>query len=313
MMILAAMLLDSIFGDPKGIPHPVTYVGRIISFWEKRLYAKKDAKFRGVIFCAAVLLSVLFTIASVFFAAQSINEYLFTVIKIYTLYTAIAFRSLKDESMKVACELNCGNIDEARKFLSYIVGRDTEKLNKPGIIRASVETIAESYIDGVFAVLFYMVLGSFAGHAALFTWAYKTVNTMDSMVGYDDERYHDFGWGAAKLDDLLNFIPARLGSLLAIAAGAALGFDWKNALKIFARDRKKHKSPNSAHAESVYAGLLGISLGGGAFYGGEFEARPALGDSTREPETEDIIKSHKILTYSYALFACIIYVLGRAI
>ncbi|MEG1798931.1 MAG: adenosylcobinamide-phosphate synthase CbiB [Synergistaceae bacterium] len=313
MMILAAMLLDSIFGDPKGIPHPVTYIGRIISFWEKTFYSEKHAKARGVIFCAAVLISVLLIIAALFFAAQSINSYLFTVIKIYMLYAAIAFRSLKDESMKVAEALNDGDICKARKFLSYIVGRDTEKLDKNGIIRGSVETIAESYIDGVFAVLFYMVLGSFAGHAALFTWAYKAVNTMDSMVGYYDERYHDFGWCAAKLDDVLNFIPARLGALIAIAAGAALGFDSKNALKIFIRDRKKHKSPNSAHAESVYAGLLGISLGGGAFYGGEFEARPTLGDNTREPQTEDIIRSHKILTFSYALSACIIYILGRTI
>ena len=174
-------------------------------------------------------------------------------------------------------------------------------------MRAAVETIAESYIDGIVSVLFYMALGSLCGHAALFAWLFKAASTMDSMIGYDDERYHDFGWAAAKLDDALNFIPARLGGVIAVAAGALANMDYKRAWRIFLRDRRNHKSPNSAHGESVFAGLLGIQLGGGAFYGGEWEPRPTLGDDLREPEPDDIFRAHYILNISVAICAVLIF------
>ena len=152
-----------------------------------------------------------------------------------------------------------------------------------------------------------MALGSLCGHAALFAWLFKAASTMDSMIGYDDERYHDFGWAAAKLDDVLNFIPARLGGVIAVAAGALANMDYKRAWRIFLRDRRNHKSPNSAHGESVFAGLLGIQLGGGAFYGGEWEPRPTLGDDLREPEPDDIFRAHYILNISVAICAVLIF------
>ena len=312
MQILAAILLDSLFGDPKGVPHPVIYVGKIISFWEKLLYSAKG-RINGVLFCAAVLISTGAAVLLITSAAKAVNEYLFHVVNIYLLYAAIAFRSLHDESMPVCRALLSDDIEGARKSLACIVGRDTKNLDEDGIVRASVETIAESYIDGVFTVLFYMVIGSFAGYAAAAAWVYKAANTMDSMVGYDDDKYRNFGWAAAKFDDVLNFIPARIGALLALAAGKAAGFDGRNGLRIFLRDRLNHKSPNSAHAESAYAGMLHIALGGGAFYDGEFETRPWLGDDDREPEAEDIVRANKILTYSVAICAVIIFLARRSL
>ena len=312
MQILAAILLDSLFGDPKGVPHPVVAVGRVISFWEERFYAAKG-KARGILFCAAVLCTTAAAVLAILSAAEFVNEYLYHTVNIYMLYTAIAFRSLRDESMPVYTALTEGSLTDARKFLSYIVGRDTAKLDEKGIVRATVETIAESYIDGVVTVICYMVLGSLEGSAATAAWIYKAANTMDSMVGYDNERYHDFGWAAAKFDDLMNFIPARIGALIAIAAGGLAGYDGSNGLRVFLRDRRNHKSPNSAHAESAYAGLLHISLGGGAFYDGELEARPWLGDNDRGPEANDILRAHKILTDSVALCAVIIFAAGRTL
>nr|MCR5335491.1 cobalamin biosynthesis protein [Synergistes sp.] len=207
------------------------------------------------------------------------------------------------ESLPVAKALAAGDLTAARLSVGRIVGRDTNRLDEAGVIRACVETIAESYVDGVVSVLFWACVGGYFGQAALFAWIFKASNTMDSMVGYDDERYHDFGFAAAKLDDVMNFIPARLGAAAAVAAGAAAGMDYRHAWKIFLRDRLKHKSPNSAHAESVFAGLLGIRLGGGAFYDGQWEPRPFLGDDTRGPEPNDITRAHHILTLSVAVCA----------
>lgn len=308
--ILAALLLDSLFGDPKGLPHPVVYVGRVISFWEKILYSTKNGRLHGVLFCTAVIISVETAVFLLLGISLLISPYLKEAVKIYLLYAAVAFRSLKDESMPVYKALKNNDIAGARKSLSYIVGRDTARLDEKSIIRATVETIAENYVDGVVSVLFYMLLGSFAGHAALFAWFFKAVSTMDSMVGYDDERYHDFGWAAAKFDDVLNFIPARIGGAVAVAAGGLCGFNARDGWRIFLRDRKKHSSPNSAHGESAFAGLLGISLGGGAFYEGKFEARPTLGDDTREPAASDILGAHKIMTASVALCALMILLTG---
>lgn len=310
MQILLAVALDCIFGDPKGLPHPVCLVGRIVKFWENIFYSEENARQRGFIFCAAVLLSVAVSIELLLFASGQFGRFIEMAVSVYLLYAALGFRSLKDESETVKVRLVNGDIKGARKFLSYIVGRDTDKLSECSIVKATVETIAESYIDGVFSVLFYMVLGDIMGCAVLLAWVFKAVNTLDSMVGYDNVRYHDFGFASAKLDDIANFIPARLGALIAIAGGYAAGFDAGRGFRVFLRDRLKHKSPNSAHAESVYAGLLGISLGGGAFYGGEFEARPILGDDTRRPQASDITGAHRILNASVIICSLIIFVVS---
>ena len=275
MQIIMALLLDAVFGDPRGIPHPVAGIGRLISFYEKFFYGSRGAKAGGAMLCAAVLVTVGAAVSLLLSFAAFIGGWLYTAVDIYLLYAAIAFKSLKDESAPVARLLSEGDLEGARRQVGRIVGRDTDRLSEGGVVRAAVETIAESYIDGIVSVLFYMAIGHMlGGYEALFAWLFKAASTMDSMIGYDDERYHDFGYAAAKLDDLLNFIPARIGGVIAVAAGALANMDYKRAWRIFLRDRRNHKSPNSAHGESVFAGLLGIQLGGGAFYGGVWEPRP---------------------------------------
>ena len=306
MLILAALVLDSILGDPHYRFHPVIIVGHIISYWENVFYSSKNGKIRGIIFLFCVLLTVVMTTSTILFIAFLLGKYVYIAVQIFMLYSAISFRSLQAESNLVAISLRDGNIDKARLFLSYIVGRDTKNLEEKAIIRATIETIGENYIDGIISVLIYMLLGSFYGQAVLFAWVFKAVNTMDSMVGYKNDRYCDFGWAAAKLDDVLNFIPARVGGLIAILAGGLIGFDFKRGFSVFFRDRKNHKSPNSAHGEAAFAGLLGITLGGGSFYQGEFVQRPTMGDNTKEAEISDITNAHKILTASVVLCAFII-------
>lgn len=313
MYILAALLLDTLLGDPHYKFHPVIIVGQIIEYWENRLYSKELGRIRGIIFVFCVLFTVLMAVSTILFVAFLLGKYVLVAVEIFLLYSAIAFRSLRDESNLVATALQEGKIDKARMFLSYIVGRDTETLEEKAIVRATVETIAENYIDGIISVLIYMLLGSLFNQAVLFAWIFKAINTMDSMVGHENDRYSDFGWAAAKLDDVVNFIPARVGSLIAIIGGGLVGFDIKRGFAIFLRDRKKHKSPNSAHGESAFAGLLGITLGGGSFYHGEFTERPTLGDNTREPEISDIINAHKILTAAVVLSAFIILFSARFI
>lgn len=295
MSLIAAMLLDAIFGDPKRLIHPVSLIGKVISFWEAIFYRNGELKTRGLFFCAAVLLTVGLSVSLLLALARQVNQPLYTILELYLLYAALAYRSLKDEAQSVAEALSGGDIALARSRLSRIVGRDSSVLLENGIIRATVETVAESYIDGVVSVLFYMALGYFCGVPALFAWLFKAASTMDSMVGYDDKRYRSFGFAAAKLDDALNFIPARLGALLAVASACFSGYDYNRALRVFKRDRLKHKSPNSAHAESVFAGLLGISLGGGACYGGKYVRRSWLGDDLREPERADVWRACDIL------------------
>lgn len=317
MHIIAALFLDLLFGDPKGFSrfHPVVGVGKIIRLWERHLYPKEDRKLWGTVFCFAVLSTVGLFVGG-FFLLASLNEWLYIAIVQYLLYAALAWRSLKDESQPVALTLFDNDITEAREKLSHIVGRETMSLDEAGIVRATVETVGENYVDGVVSVLFFMVVGWFMGGGAgavLFAWLFKTANTLDSMVGYDDGRYCDFGRASARLDDALNFVPARLGGMIALVAGACLGYPFVRALRVFLRDRRKHESPNSAHGESAFAGLLGIRLGGGAFYNGKFEERPGIGDPIREPDPGDILRAHSILDTSVALCALIVLLLvGRA-
>ncbi|MDR1376263.1 MAG: adenosylcobinamide-phosphate synthase CbiB [Synergistaceae bacterium] len=312
MQIFAALFLDALLGDPKFIPHPVAGIGAIIRFWEKRLYPGIDKKRQGRLFCVLVLTTAIAAVGGLLFCS-SFFPWIHEIMALYFLYSALAWRSLKDHSLPVALALLGGDIETAREKLSHIVGRDTRELDESGILRATIETIGENFIDGVFSVLFFMALGYVCGGAAgsvLAVWFFKTASTLDSMVGYDDERYRDFGRASARLDDALNFIPSRLGGLAALVAGACLGYPFFRGLTVFLRDRKKHKSPNSAHGESAFAGLLGVRLGGGAAYGGVFEERPAIGDpDARDPEPPDVLRAHAILDASVALFALILYFL----
>lgn len=306
--LAAALLLDILLGDPKNMPHPVSGIGKIINFWEKRLF--KDSFKSGLIFCLIIIFSVIFIASFLIFALLFIfNKYIFIIFQVYALYAAIAWRSLKDETLPVAIALFKNNLNEARYFLSRVVGRDTENLLEPEIIRAAVETIAENLIDGIISVLFFAALGWLLFKnigMIIFVWIFKAASTLDSMVGYDNERYKNFGTASAKLDDILNFIPARIGGIIIILAGLFLNYNFLNGLKVFLRDRKKHKSPNSAHGESAFAGLLGLKLGGGAFYNKIFEERPSLGEDLKAPEPFDILRAHKLMDASVALFALLL-------
>ena len=216
-------------------------------------------------------------------------------------YQLFAVRSLKDESMKVYKELAKQDLEASRKAVSMIVGRDTENLTIEGVTKATVETIAENTSDGTLAPMFYMFIGG-----PVLGWFYKAVNTMDSMVGYKNEKYLNFGRYAAKFDDVMNFIPARLCGWLMILASMFLKMDWKNAKKIFVRDRFNHASPNSAQTEAVMAGALRIQLAGDAWYFGKRYEKPIIGDALRPVEIEDIPRANRLL-YATAIVSLIIF------
>ena len=222
-------------------------------------------------------------------------------------YQILATKSLKVESDRVYQEIQTGDIARARKAVSMIVGRDTQNLTIEGVTKAAVETVAENTSDGVIAPLFYMVIGG-----ALLGFGYKAVNTMDSMVGYVNDKYQYFGTAAAKLDDVLNYIPARLSAWLMIAGAWLIGMDGKNAKKIYLRDRRKHASPNSAQTEAVMAGALDIQLAGDAWYFGELHKKPFIGDSIRKVEMEDILRSHKLM-YAGTVLSLVVFGLVRVL
>ena len=211
-------------------------------------------------------------------------------------YQMLAVKSLKDESMRVFEELKKGDLEGARYAVSMIVGRDTKALDEAGVTKAAVETVAENTSDGIIAPLFYMAIG---GPVLMFF--YKGVNTMDSMVGYKNEKYLNFGRYAAKFDDIMNYIPARISALLMIAASYVCGFDGKNAAKIYKRDRYNHASPNSAQTEAVMAGALDIQLAGNAYYFGKLYEKPTIGDDIRSVESQDIKRANCLLYVSSAM------------
>lgn len=311
MPIYLALITDSFLGDPKGFPHPIILVGKLIKFYEKIFYPasatvpSKDRKTAGVLFTLAVLGTVggVITLLLWLLSRWPLIQAVFCV---YLLYTSLAWKSLKVETGYVIDALKAENLPKARRMLSYVVGRDTQELTPRQIIKATVETIAENTVDGVLAPLFYMCCGYFIGGttgAVLGAYLYKSVNTMDSMVGYKNERYLDFGCCAARLDDVANFIPARLGAMLMLLAGGLLNYNLRGGWQVWLRDRYAHKSPNSAQSESVAAGLLGIQLGGPAYYFGELVDKPTIGRAIRHPELGDYDKTCRILDWSVLLAA----------
>lgn len=262
--ILAGYLLDLCLGDPHSMPHPVRAIGNLIVWLEKYLRpaGKKHATERGerragVLFVCLVLLVTGSVAGGILWISRLGGIWIQTVVEAVMTYYLLAARSLRDESMAVCRKLEAGEIEEARYAVSMIVGRDTKPLSEAGIARAAVETVAENASDGVIAPLFYLAIGG-----PLLGWLYKAVNTMDSMVGYKNDRYLHFGRAAAKLDDLVNLIPSRLAALLLIVSAYLLRYDGKNAYRIWRRDRRNHKSPNSAQTESACAGALGLRLAG---------------------------------------------------
>ncbi len=310
MAIYLSLLLDYLFGDPKFLPHPVALVGRLVAFYEKLFYPQRRGQsyFRqGVLLVLAVLLTVGLALGAllILLGGWSLVQFL---VGVYLLYAALAWRSLQVEPGYVVSALRSGNLPRARKMLSYVVGRDTENLNNQQILKATLETIAENTIDGVLAPLFYMCLGYLwlgLPGAVVLAWLYKAVNTMDSMVGYKNDRYREFGTCAARLDDVANLLPARLGAMLMLLAGSMLGYDAAGGWRIWLRDRYAHKSPNSAQSESVLAGLLGLRLGGPAYYFGKLVVKPTIGDERRAPQLADYDKACRVLNWSVILAAVI--------
>lgn len=220
-------------------------------------------------------------------------------------YQILATKSLKVESDRVYIALKNKGLEAGRNAVSMIVGRDTQNLTEEGVTKAAVETVAENTSDGVIAPLFYMLIGG-----AVLGFTYKAINTMDSMVGYKNDKYQWFGTAAAKLDDVVNFIPARVSAVLMILAAYLTGMDGKNAARIFRRDRFNHKSPNSAQTEAVMAGALDVQLAGDAWYFGKLHKKPTIGDPVREMELLDIRRSHKLL-YGTAMLGLILGIILR--
>ncbi len=286
--IWIAYVLDLIFGDPQNVVHPVQVIGKIISAGEKVLLRKKYKFLAGAVLNIFTV-SITYTLMYLISKSVKISVF-FMIIEIYLMYTIFSINSLAREGNRVYRILKEGDIEKARKDLSYLVSRDTETMDEKMIIRSTMETISENTVDGIVAPMFYMFLGGMP-----LAMAYKAINTLDSMVGYKNEKYMDFGKFSAKVDDAANFIPARITGILIVLASMILGYDYKNSLKIFIRDRKNHSSPNSAHSEASVAGALGVQFGGKVSYFGKEIDKPTIGDKTKEFELEDIRKNIRIM------------------
>ena len=287
--ILLGFLLDAILGDPYRMPHPVRLIGNLITALVNSPRFERTKMYGFLIVFTVMGLT---GIVSAFLICLSgeFSTILQVVVESVLCYYMLAARCLRNESEKVRkAAVNC-DIEGARKAVSMIVGRDTAVLDEAGILRAAVETVAENTSDGVTAPLFYMALGGGIGGCL-----YKAANTMDSMLGYKNEKYREIGFFPAKLDDVLNYIPSRLTALLMIAAAFLCGFDGKNAWKIWRCDRRKHASPNSAQTEAVCAGALGLRLAGDTQYFGEIHKKPYIGDDLRPIEPEDIRRANRLM------------------
>lgn len=307
LAILLGFLLDLIFGDPYNLPHPIRLIGNLINGTEKLLRKILNKNPGDLLFGGFVLVLVVVTLSAAVPLIILILLYHFVPIlgflaESVMCYYILAMKCLKTESMKVYKALEKDDIEGARYAVSMIVGRDTKSLDREGITKAAVETVAENTSDGEIAPLFYLAIGG-----PVLGFLYKGVNTMDSMIGYKNEKYYYFGRCAAKLDDVLNFIPSRLGALFMIIGAPLLHLDGKGALKIFRRDRKNHKSPNSAQTEAACAGALGIRLGGDAYYFGELHHKPTIGNDKRPIEAMDIKRANQLM-YGASFIALIFFI-----
>ena len=287
-------ILDLLIGDPHWLYHPVRLIGNLISLLESILLKEKDTsakKYRkGMVLAILTPLITGIVIVSILVVGYHINMILGCVIETIMCYQILAVKSLKVESMKVYYALDKEGLQQARNAVAMIVGRDTKQLDEHGVVRAAVETVAENTSDGVIAPLFYMMLFGAVGG-----FVYKAVNTMDSMVGYKNEKYLHFGRFAAKMDDVWNYIPSRISALLMIASAWIFRMDYKRAWAVWKRDRRKHASPNSAQTEAVCAGALQVQLAGDAYYFGKLYPKETIGDDVRPIEPEDILRAGNLM------------------
>ncbi len=301
LAVLIGFLIDLAAGDPPGIPHPVVMIGRLISASEKRLRARfpktpEGERRAGAVMAAAVPLVSTAVAGAVLYAARRIHPLVYLAVASVMCWQIFAARCLQTEAARVVERLEREGLPAAREQVGMLVGRDTGSLTEEQVLKATVETVAENTSDGVIAPLFWMMLAGPAG--GIF---YKSVNTMDSMVGYKNDKYLHFGRCAARLDDAVNYLPARLSALGMIAAAPFLGMDGRNALRIWRRDRRNHASPNSAQTESVCAGALGVQLGGNASYFGKLYEKPTIGDAARRVERSDVGRTCRLM-YGASVF-----------
>ncbi|SMC25415.1 adenosylcobinamide-phosphate synthase [Desulfacinum hydrothermale DSM 13146] len=323
--VLTAYVADLLLGDPPSWPHPVRWIGRLIEKAEGVFYldserksgfstvlepdGASDGRLRvlGIAFWMAVLGAVGAVVTGALLVCHLIHPFPAALLGVWIAYTCLATRSLYDESAAVARALSAGRLQEARRLLSRIVSRDTGHLDEEGIWRALVETVSENLSDGVVAPLFYLALAGPVGAVV-----YKTVNTLDSMVGYNNERYRDFGWFSARMDDLFNYVPARLTAVLLLAAGTLWGLDLRRGWAVLKRDARKHKSPNAGFPEAAVAGLLGVQLGGPGVYFGRAVEKPSLGDPLTVPDERAFRHTTRLL-FTVSAAAAFLAALARAL
>lgn len=299
--VVAGFLLDALLGDPRRIPHPIVAMGNAIAWLEPRLRAAfpdtpSGARRAGVVLVAVLCAGSFGATWCLIAVAGLVHPLLGFAVETWLCYQALAACELRRQSMRVVRELTREGLPAARRAVGMIVGRDTEALDERGVLKAAVETVAENTADGVVGPLVYLIVGG-----APLGMLYKAVNTMDSMVGYKNERYLDFGRAAARVDDVLGFVPARLAALCMIAATPAAGLSAKGAWRIWRRDRFNHASPNSAQTESAMAGALGVELAGSAVYFGKLVEKPTMGDATRPIEREDVRRANRLMVLASAL------------
>lgn len=299
--LLIGFGIDLLAGDPHGLPHPVILIGRLVSFLERRLrrllpatpFGERIAG--GLLWLATASVSFVFPLL-LLHVCRRVSPWLALAAESLLCWQILAARSLRDEAMKVYTALETGSLAQARRAVSMIVGRDTERLDDAGVTRAAVETVAENTSDGVVAPLFYLALGG-----APLGLLYKAVNTMDSMLGYIEPPYRYIGAIPARMDDVFNLLPSRLSAVLMLACGWLLRLDVKNGWRIFRRDRRRHASPNSAQTESVCAGLLGVRLAGDAWYHGVLHRKESIGDPLRGIRHQDIPLTCRLMMATAAL------------
>lgn len=308
LITFVAFVADWIIGDPNRWPHPVRLIGRLISVCEKqarRAAGPNPAALRlaGVFLALAVVGLTMLTVWSLLYLGALIWTGLWFLIAIYLVYSALCLKDLYFQTWRVEKALQGGFLDEARQMLSWVVGRDTAELDEAGIRRALIETLAENLSDGLVAPMFYLALGG-----PVLAWGYKAVNTLDSMVGYKNERYLHLGRFSAKLDDVANFIPARLAALLIVGAARLKGYDWRAAKAVWKRDGHLHSSPNSGEPEAAMAGALGLWLGGSSRYEGLLSEKPIINEGGGEPD-EGSVKAAESLMVSAALLTLVLVML----
>lgn len=302
VILLTAIVSDMLLGDPGGNYHPVALIGRLISFTETLLYKEKTSigsKFlRGMLSAILVLICTFFVGLLITLAGNSLIHQIFQGVVLSFL---ISTKTLVIRGMEIANDLKANKLVEARKKLSFIVSRETTNLHKEDIVRGTVETMAENFVDGLVAPLFWFAIFGLPG-----AFVYRTANTLDAMFGYRNERYEYFGKFSARLDDVLNFIPSRIGGIILLLAGALLGYKPIEALRIWKRDAAQHPSPNSGIPEAVVAGLLNVRLGGYNFYSGRKHFRAYLGDALKEFKTENIIQLRNLLYTSTFVYGAVL-------